>query len=164
MKWVWSAVAVVAIIGLILIANKGDEAVVPESGTGNIEQPKTPAPTTATTTSKVKKPTVKTPVKTPAAEKPLGNVVKYTNNGFEPATLEVKRGESVEFLNQSDKAMVIRSRDDNPENFYPGFSQEGGPLGRGGRFYFAFTIPGTWPYHNLNTITGTKDQGVIIVK
>lgn len=57
--------------------------------------------------------------------------------------------------------MVIRSHDENPANFYPGFSQEGEPLGKGGRFYFAFTVPGTWLYYNLN---GNKEQGAIIVK
>ncbi len=57
--------------------------------------------------------------------------------------------------------MVIRSRTENPENFYPGFSQESGPLGKGGKFYFAFSVPGRWMYYNLN---GNSEQGIIIVK
>lgn len=165
-KWIWGIAAVVVIIGLILIAKKDKKPVVlnvPENAAVQAETRTEPV-VIATTTPEVKKPIVvkTTPKVAPAVKKPAGNVIRYTNKGFEPSVLEVKRGESVEFVNENDsKVMVIRSHDSNPENFYPGFSQEGGPLGKGGKFYFAFTLPGTWLYYNLN---GNKEQGAIVVK
>ena len=164
-KWVWGAVTIVVIIGLILIAKKNNKPEIPtEAVAVAVTKPQPePAPIVSTTTPVVKKPAVRTAVKVPATTtKTAANVIRYTNRGFEPSVLEVKRGESVEFVNENDsKVMVIRSRDENPENFYPGFSQEGGPLGNGGKFYFAFTLPGTWLYYNLN---GNKEQGAIIVR
>ncbi|MDO8590851.1 MAG: hypothetical protein Q7R65_02635, partial [bacterium] len=98
-------------------------------------------------------------------KKPAGNIVELTAEGFVPSSLEIKRGESIEFLNSSDMAMVIHTNDASPESTYPGFSQESEPLGKGGKFFFAFTTPGVWPYYNLNTnLNGPKYQGVIIVK
>lgn len=164
-KWVWGIAAIVVIIGLILIAKKDTKPLVPDVPENAVAQTETrPEPVViATTTPEVKKSIVRaTPKIVTSLKKPVGNIVRYTNKGFEPSILEVKRGESVEFVNENDsKVMVIRSHDSNPENFYPGFSQEGGPLGKGGKFYFAFTLPGTWLYYNLN---GNKEQGAIVVK
>ncbi len=161
-KWVWGIVAVIVVIGLILIANKGSEQQ-PQNENSIVTQSETETVGTTTVTDTVKPATtVKRVVKpTAVTPKPANNVVRYTSKGFEPSILEINRGESVEFVNQSDKAMVIKSHDETPENFYPGFSQESGPLGKGGKFYFAFTLPGTWFYYNLN---GNKEQGIIIVK
>ncbi|MCR4311226.1 MAG: hypothetical protein NUV54_01495 [Candidatus Taylorbacteria bacterium] len=159
--WMWSIVAVVVIVGIILISKKGADEVAPtDTSVAEEQQEVAVVPTeVAPVTKKAVTETTKTT--TTITPKPSGTIVRYTDKGFEPAILEVKRGESVEFINESDKAMVIRSHDENPENFYPGFSQESGPLGKGGRFYFAFTLPGTWLYYNLN---GNKEQGAIIVR
>ncbi|MSR78908.1 MAG: hypothetical protein EXS59_02060 [Candidatus Taylorbacteria bacterium] len=160
--WVWAIVAVIVIGGLILIANKVSEQK-PQNEENVVVQNETGTVGTTTVTETVKPATtVKRVVKTTSVKpKPANNVVRYTSKGFEPSILEIKRGESVEFVNLSDKAMVIKSHDETPVNFYPGFSQESGPLGKGGKFYFAFTLPGTWFYYNLN---GNKEQGIIIVK
>lgn len=155
-KKIWIGVAIIVVIGLIMIARKGKDPEVPVvvDNTQKIE--------TATTTTQEVKPVVRTtPKATVVDKKPTGNVVELTSTGFKPFILQVKKGESVEFLNSSDKAMVIRSHDNKPENFYPGFSQESGPLGKGGRFYFAFTTAGDWSYYNLNT---KQDEGVISVR
>ena len=166
-KWVWSIVTIIVIIGLILIAKKDSKDSQPdilmEAVIAAVTEPQSePASVVSTTATLAKKPAVRTTVKVPATTtKAATNVIRYTNRGFEPSVLEVKRGENVEFVNENDsKVMVIRSHE-NPENFYPGFSQEGGPLGKGGKFYFAFTLPGTWLYYNLN---GNKEQGAIVVK
>ncbi|MES2088150.1 MAG: hypothetical protein V4467_04140 [Patescibacteria group bacterium] len=163
-KWVWGGVAVVVVVGIILIANKTNESEVPpvvDTTNSQAEMPvvKTAAPVT-------KKPMTQTPTQviTPTP-KPTGNVVELTDKGFVPSTLEIKRGESVEFRNSSSMAMVIHGSTDKPETTYPGFSQESGPLGRGGKFYFAFTTAGAWPFYNLNTgMPTSKYLGVIIVK
>ncbi len=157
-KIVWIVVAVVVIIGLALIAQKSGKEASLEVATEKL--PET-ANVSTTTTSEVKPTAAKPAIKPVTLSKPQANVVRYTSKGFVPFVLEIKKGESVEFLNESDKAMVIRSHDNKPENFYPGFSQESGPLGKGGKFYFAFTRTGAWSYYNLN---GNKEEGVIIVK
>ena len=158
MNWIWAVVAVIVIIGLVFISRKGGSDVNAPSDT----QATTTDSVTTSPIPEVKTPTTKTTPKAQVtAKKPLANVVQYTDKGFEPSVLTIKQGDSVEFVNMSDKTMVIRSHDENPVNFYPGFSQEGAPLGKGGRFYFAFTQKGTWLYYNLN---GGKEQGAIIVQ
>lgn len=158
-KLIWGIVAAIVITGLVLIAKKNFQPDIPKQEIAETETRQEPV--ASTTQTEVTKPTVKTATRVSIPiKKPAGNVVKYTETGFVPSVLIIKQGESVEFVNESDKAMVIRSHDENPENFYPGFSQEGGPLGKGGKFYFAFTIPGTWLYYNLN---GNKEQGAIVV-
>lgn len=150
-RWIWAIAIIVIIVGLILIAKKN-----PTSDSAVTTDTEVSTSTSATTA------VAKTPVKTTTTVKKTStNVVEYTATGFKPFVLEIKRGESVEFVNMSDKAMTIKSLDDKPGVNYPGFSQESGPLGKGGKFYFAFTMPGAWPYQNLNN---KNDQGVIIVK
>ena len=168
-KWVWGLVAVVVVIGLIMIWNKNSssdnsETVAKEEKTSaplETVKPQTKTKTTSpakTTGSQTVAPGVTSPKKT-------GNIVELTSKGFVPASIEIKQGESVEFVNSSDMAMVIKGQGDIPENNYPGFSQESGPLGKGGKFFFAFTRVGYWPYVNQNSGLNTpKYQGVIIVK
>ena len=147
------AIIVVVVLGLLIGAKRGnDYKAAVETGTES----------TASTTETVKTATVETPAKTTTTyKKPSGNVVQLTAKGFSPFILEIKRGESVEFSNTSDKTMVIRSYENKPENTYPGFAQTGDPLGKGGKFFFGFTTPGAWAYYNLNR---PNDTGVIIVK
>ena len=154
-KWLWAIVVVVVIVVLILIARKDNQE----------------ATVDVVNTTESSENRVKTAPKATGSTAPIGqvatptkNVVQLTSTGFKPFLLEIKRGESVEFINASNDAMVIHSQTENTLNAYPGFSQESGPLGKGGKFYFAFTVAGAWPYYNLNSITGAKDQGVIIVK
>lgn len=152
-QWTWAVVVLVIIVFLMLGAKKGNA-------------PQTPAEVnteaTASSTEEAKSTSTVSPVRTVSSyKKPAGNVVELTANGFTPFILEIKRGDSVEFLNSSDKAMVIHSYDNKPENVYPGFSQASAPLGKGGKFYFGFSTPGAWAYYNLNS---PNDQGVIIVK
>ncbi|MDO8482453.1 MAG: hypothetical protein Q7S86_01380 [bacterium] len=160
MKVVWAVVAVVVIVGLVLIAYKNGQPIAPDTINNEAvnESSQVSTPKSGGSTSTTFPPAVKT------TTKPTDNVVQLTSSGFKPFIMEINRGESVQFVNASNDAMIIHSQTENPQNAYPGFSQEGGPLGRGGKFYFAFTLPGAWPYYNLNTITGAKDQGVIIVK
>lgn len=163
MKAVWAVVGIVVIVGLILIARKDSPQTTLDTANNESAQESSEASTSATPKAGVSTSTTFPPaVKT--TTKPTGNIVQLTSSGFKPFILEINRGESVQFVNASNDAMVIHSQTENPLNTYPGFSQEGGPLGKGGKFYFAFTMPGAWPYYNLNTITGAKDQGVIIVK
>lgn len=156
-KLIWAAVIIVSAAGLMITTKNKNNPVAPvETKTASVTEgpTNTSMEIQSTASGKVSK-TITT------GKKPSGNVVELTSQGFKPFILQVKKGESVEFLNSSDKAMVIRSHDQKPENFYPGFSQESGPLGKGGRFYFTFTTVGDWSYYNLNS---KNDEGVIIVR
>lgn len=89
---------------------------------------------------------------TPAAKE---NVVIYTNAGYSPATLKIKKGETVIFKNQSSQSMWTASAMHPTHQVYP---TTGGCLGStfdackgvqpGDSWSFRFDIAGTWKYHN----------------
>lgn len=149
--WIWGVVIVVVILGLVLIAKKekpasdmvGNESATETTSTG------TSIPKAGVSTGQTVPPVVKT------VKKPTGNLVELTNDGFSPFLLEIKRGESVEFLNSSNKAMVIHSDESKPENVYPGFSQESGPLGKGGKFF----LPSRLQARGHTTISRARSMG-----
>ena len=104
----------------------------------------------------------------PASQAPVvkENAVTYTNSGYLPSTLTVKKGETVTFKNQSSRAMWTASAVHPTHRGYP---TTGGCLGStfdacagiqpGNSWSFKFDISGTWKYHNhLNPgDTGTID-------
>lgn len=154
-KILWTVVAVLAIVAFIIVVQMS-----PEPASTNDTDTQT-VDNSATTPTPTKTTSVTTSSKTSAVKELGSSVVQLTDKGFSPFILEINRGGSVEFLNESGKTMIIRSYEDKPENLYPGFEQTGAPLGRGGKFYFGFTTPGAWAYYNLNS---PNDKGVIVVK
>lgn len=101
----------------------------------------------------------------PAAEE---KAVTYTNSGYLPGTLTVKKGETVTFKNQSQKSMWTASAVHPAHRVYP---TTGGCLGStfdacsgiqpGASWSFKFDISGTWKYHNhLNP----GDTGTVVVE
>jgi plastocyanin len=82
----------------------------------------------------------------------------YTEKGFDPFTLEIKKGQPVRFINLSSRAMRISGEIRGVEN-YKGLEQMVS-LGRGGFYDFAFTQKGVWGYKNLNN---EADRGVVVV-
>ncbi len=104
----------------------------------------------------------------PAAQVPVvnENVVTYTNTGYSPSALTIKKGEMVIFKNQSSQSMWTASAVHPTHRVYP---TTGGCLGStfdtctgiqsDGSWSFKFDISGTWKYHNhLNPgDTGTID-------
>ena len=93
----------------------------------------------------------------PASQAPVvkENAVTYTNSGYLPSTLTVKKGETVTFKNQSSRAMWTASAVHPTHRGYP---TTGGGLGStfdacagiqpGNSWSFKFDISGTWKYHN----------------
>src|SRR3989344_2819564 len=104
----------------------------------------------------------------PASQAPVvkENAVTYTNSGYLPSTLTVKKGETVTFKNQSSRAMWTASAVHPTHRGYP---TTGGCLGStfdacagiqpGNSWSFKFDISGTWQYHNHMSPgdTGTID-------
>lgn len=96
---------------------------------------------------------------TPAMTANGSYLVMYTNSGFSPATLTIKKGQSVHFVNYSSKAMSLTAIDQNSQ-IYRNFNQEQS-VGRGGYFDFSFVIAGNWGYLNRNN---QADRGTIVVE
>ena len=104
----------------------------------------------------------------PVAQVPVvkENMVTYTNSGYSPSALTIKKGEMVIFKNQSSQSMWTASAVHPTHRAYP---TTGGCLGStfdtctgiqsDGSWSFKFDISGTWKYHNhLNPgNTGTID-------
>jgi plastocyanin len=89
-----------------------------------------------------------------------GNVVKLTDNGFEPQTLTINSGETVKFENDSSDDAWIASNVHPTHLLYRGFDEKK-PMVHGGSYSFTFTKVGRWGYHNhLEPTT----QGTIVVK
>ncbi|MBI2594782.1 MAG: cupredoxin domain-containing protein [Candidatus Colwellbacteria bacterium] len=83
-------------------------------------------------------------------------VVTYTDNGFSPATLTVKKGETVTFKNNSGKSFWPASAVHPTHTVYPEFDAKQG-IAPGAAYSFTFSRTGSWKYHNhLNpSLTGT---------
>jgi len=83
--------------------------------------------------------------------------VAYTDNGFEPKTIEVAIGTKVTFTNKSGKRMWVASNEHPTHEIYKEFDQ-----GAAGTTYsFVFDKKGTWTYHNH---VSPGHVGTIIVK
>lgn len=74
-------------------------------------------------------------------------VVSYTDSGFSPKAVTVKKNTKVTFLNQSAKKMWVASAVHPTHQEYPGFDQLKS-VGKGEKYEFVFTKVGNWKYHN----------------
>ena len=89
-----------------------------------------------------------------------GNVVTFTDNGFEPSTLTVKAGDTVEFENESGDDFWPASNVHPTHELYPGFDAQKTILD-GDSYEFTFDRVGRWGYHDhLNP----DIQGTIVVE
>ena len=94
--------------------------------------------------------------------------ITYTDAGYSPSTLTIKRGETVIFKNQSSNSIWTASAAHPTHRGYP---TTGGCLGStfdacsgvqpGGSWSFKFDIAGTWKYHNH---LKSNDTGTIVVE
>jgi plastocyanin len=89
-----------------------------------------------------------------------GNVVKITDNGFEPSTLTINAGDTVKFENDSSDDAWPASNVHPTHQLYPGFDAKK-PLLAGETYSFTFTKAGSWGYHNH---LEPDVQGTIVVK
>ncbi len=96
------------------------------------------------------------------------NVVTYTDSGFSPASLTVKKGGTVTFKNTASDAMWVAS---NPHPIHNGYPTTGGcvsstfdscsNIAPGQSWSFKFDLAGSWGFHNhLNPSEG----GTIVVQ
>lgn len=133
--------------GYFLLKNTGTPVLAPNSdiASQSISQEIVPA---------APKPNNQAPAtqETPLMEK---NVIVYTDAGYSPTSLSIKKGEIVIFKNQNSKSMWPASAMHPTHKAYP---TTGGCLGStfdacqgilpGASWSFQFDIDGTWKYHD----------------
>ncbi|HEY7537328.1 MAG TPA: hypothetical protein VH721_05025 [Gaiellaceae bacterium] len=89
-----------------------------------------------------------------------GNVVHMRATSFEPQTLTIKAGETVEFRNESGDDKWPASDVHPTHELYPGFDAQR-PILDGESYEFTFDRVGSWGYHDhLNPAT----HGTIVVE
>ena len=103
-----------------------------------------------------------------ANSKGFAQFVSYTDNGFEPADVTIKRGEAIRFTNNSTHAMWVMSSGGDG-GVYPAADNDCGQSAfdtctafpPNEIWEFTFDVPGTWVYRNN---ANKSDVGVIRVK
>lgn len=103
-----------------------------------------------------------------ANSKGFSQFISYTDNGFEPADVTIKKGEAVRFTNNSSHNMWIMSSGGDG-GMYPAAANSCGQTSfdtcvafpPNEIWEFTFDVPGTWVYRNN---VNKSDVGVIHVK
>jgi plastocyanin len=123
----------------------------------------TPTPTTPPVTTGSPTPSP-TPNQTPATS----HTVEYTDQGFNPSTITIKKGETVTWVNHGSDDMWVAS---NPHPIHNGYPESGGCInsvfdacagfGSGKSYSFTFTTVGKWGYHNH---LSPADHGTVVVQ
>lgn len=73
--------------------------------------------------------------------------VNYTNSGFSPSTITIKKGDTVVFVNQSSGSMWVASNPHPTHTDYPAFDEKAA-VSSGSSWSFTFDKTGSWGYHN----------------
>ena len=103
-------------------------------------------------------------------EGPLAVTVTYTDSSFGPATTEIKRGDTVTFVNQSNRGMWVASAIHPTHTLYPEKSSNDcfgssfdacTQISPGNSWSFTFNSVGSWNYHNHARPNHT---GVVVVE
>ncbi len=89
-----------------------------------------------------------------------GNTVTYTSDGFSPADLIVRAGDTVEFVNESNTNFWVASDPHPTHTDLPNFDSERG-LQPGESYTFTFDETGEWGFHNH---LAPQQFGTIIVE
>ena len=85
----------------------------------------------------------------------------YTIDGFVPATLELKHGEEVRFVNKTSAVMHVIGDDKASSQYYRTVNQPN-TLGKGGTNQIALPDVGLFSYYNLGT--NPRVSGQVFVK
>ena len=104
------------------------------------------------------------PVPTVAETTPVvtavgSTTVSYTDTGFNPKTITVKKDTTVTFKNNSSSKMWVASDAHPTHQLLPGFDELTGVV-KSGTYTYTFVKVGTWQYHNHLNPT---DVGIVVV-
>jgi plastocyanin len=149
-------IAIIVVIAIIII--------VASSGQGTTSAP-VDQQTSSVQTAVVTAPDSGTPAASTA------HTVTYSNSGFSPATLTVKAGDTVTFVNQSSNRMWVASDPHPAHSGYSGTTRTQhcpdtagtafDQCSAGNSYTFTFAKTGSWGYHNHAV---DEDAGTIIVQ
>jgi plastocyanin len=100
---------------------------------------------------------------------PFQYIVSYTDTGFEPRTITVKKGETIRFVNNSSQPLLWVASSGESGKVYPSDRSKCGQsefdscatIDPGAFWQFSFTKSGTWSYKNN---ANTKETGEVLVK
>lgn len=125
---------------------------------------RTPRPSSAPNNTPSQKTTQSPTTQTPQTETPVsGSEVTYTDEGFSPSSLQVKKGTTVTFKNNASQSMWVASAMHPTHSVYGGttLSEHCGDknlalaafdacegVTSGNSWTFKFNKVGTWKYHN----------------
>lgn len=76
------------------------------------------------------------------------NVVELSDQGFSPASVTVKKGTTVKFVNKTTGGMSVASDPHPTHIIYPELDQWKSSFKGKGEYDFTFDKVGTWGYHN----------------
>jgi len=163
-KRAYIAIALVVVIAVVsVLAFSGSSLQATPAAAENA--PATP-PVTATDTP-VSSPAPET-VAAPVNSNGFQYLISYTDGGFEPLSLLVKKGETVRFTNNSQGGLWVASVARPGATVYPGRSDCGASafgtcaaLKPGDFWEFTFDVAGTWSYKNISDSSKT---GTVTVK
>ena len=150
-KYLVGGIIVLAVVAGILINNKKE-----------VVAPTTASDISITTTKNVV--TVVAPVATStknATDQKFAATVTYSDSGFSPATVSVKVGDTVRFVNTTTREMEVASNPHPIHTDYTAFDQGKTSFDKQNIFEFTFTKTGHWKYHNHEA---PRNQGVVIVE
>ncbi len=96
-------------------------------------------------------------------------LVSYTDNGFEPSDITIRKGETIRFTNNSSHKLWVAAHADEDAGLYPGGINECGQsafdmcrsIGRGEFWEFTFAETGAWSFHNMEDV---RMKGMIRVE
>lgn len=92
--------------------------------------------------------TTQTPEASDQTTPVAANTVTYDGTTFSPATISVKQGDSITFINNSTGGMSVASDPHPAHTIYPEFDQYKTSAKGQKTFIFVFDKLGTWGYHN----------------
>ena len=74
-------------------------------------------------------------------------IVRFKDTGFDPSIVTVKKGQTIQWINESASKMWVASDPHPTHSDYPGFDEKKS-ISRGENYSFNFMNPGIWGYHN----------------
>jgi plastocyanin len=132
-------VVVVVVGGVLFLQNK---AGAPTNETENVTPNPTPSPTPSPTETPSQSPS---PTPTPTSTAPVEIV--YTDNGYSPAEVTIKKGQTVTFKNSSTKTMWPASAPHPTHTDYAAFDPKKA-IAMGESWSFTFDQVGAWAFHD----------------
>jgi plastocyanin len=139
-------VVIVVVVGAVFFMNQKADAPTSE----NNQQTPTPSPTPTPVPNPTPGPSdapVPTPTPTPTSTAPKTYDISATDAGYTPATLTIKKGDTVKFTNNGTKLNWPASAPHPTHTDYPEFDPKKG-IAVGSSWSFTFTKTGTWRFHD----------------